>query len=414
MATWSYLDWIGQNLRWGAARLVPGVRARVRRRFDWRGLFGRQSGERVAATHITSEAVSRPLGEASQPAYSDRVKADLQARIGRMRRAAVMDMFDQVGLAPFPGQLWRFVDADRDPGAGVSNFLRAIGIDPALITARDADEIERANEVLELLFSIDHVFDRIAPELAVALEARLCSGDYATVRLAAKVVKTFETIARMESRWPPEVRLGVLDAFVETVRAGLANPLAVRAKDAAAAATSAEVLNSQMVAFDAEVQESRRLMQAIMFRWPRAVTAGPEVQKRDRATAAGEQAQARLLKQRRLRQAEVDDLIDQMAAANAVLQSLLDRIDGKPGQGRARGQSRARADTPRSDFDRALQFFGFGVGARPDHAALRSRFRELARTMHPDLAKADPESQQAAHGRFVELNRYYELLKLRL
>ena len=71
--------------------------------------------------------------------------------------------------------------------------------------------------------------------------------------LPRKVVATFESIARMEARWPAEVRLGVLDRFIGDVRAGLADPLAAGARDAAAAAVSAEVLTRQMVAFDAEL-----------------------------------------------------------------------------------------------------------------------------------------------------------------
>lgn len=412
MATWTYLDWIGQNWRWRKSRLAPGRRA-SKRRLDWRGLFGLRSGDRVATTRIRGEAVSRPFGSGSGAPHRFRASAATVARIDRMRRAAVLDMFDQVGLAPLPGQLWRFVEAAHDPGVGVGEFLRAIGIDPARITARDAEETERANEVLELLFSIDHVFDRISPPLAAELEARLCSGAYATVRVAAKVVATFETIARMEARWSAEVRLGVLDRFIGEVRAGLADPLAAGDRDAAAAAVSAEVLMRQMVAFDAELHQFHRFAHELEVKWPRPWTGGsPQADARRQATRSAEHAHQHLCRDRHLLQHQVDALIAQLASASNVLAGLLDRIDGAGD----RVRQRAAADGghgPTSDIDRAFVFFGFPAGTRPDRAMVRARFRELARTMHPDHASIDAASQSAAHARFVELNRNYELIKLR-
>lgn len=400
MATWTYLDWIGQNLRWRAPK-----RRAAKRRLDWRGLFGRRSGDRAPAHRISGEAVSRPFGSARSAPHRFRPSPATTARINRMRRAAVFDMFDQVGLAPLPGQLWRFVDAVRDPGVGVGDFLRAIGIDPALITARDPGETDRANEVLELLFSIDHVFDRIAPALAAELEARLCSGAYATVRVAAKVVATFESIARMEARWPAEVRLGVLDRFIGDVRSGLADPLAAGDRDAAAAAVSAEVLMRQMVAFDAELNEFHRLAHELGVRWPNVWATGPEATARRQATRAAEHAHQHLCRDRHLQSPQVDALIAQLATASGTLSGLLDRIEGRAG---ARERPAAR-----SDIDRALIAFGFAADARPDRAVIRARFRDLARTMHPDHAATDAASQAAAHARFVALNRNYELLKLR-
>lgn len=61
-----------------------------------------------------------------------------------------------------------------------------------------------------------------------------------------------------------------------------------------------------------------------------------------------------------------------------------------------------------------MEFFGFDRDVRLDRGTLRQRFRALARTMHPDSAQPDSESQQAAHARFLALNRHYDLLKLRV
>ncbi|OYY89758.1 MAG: hypothetical protein B7Y45_10845 [Sphingomonas sp. 28-66-16] len=394
--------------------LRPRSPIRLRRRFSWRGIFGRESGKAIAKPVVHGVAAARPLGESRRAAFSFEARPSAAQRIARMRRLAVIDIFDQIGLAPMPGHLWRFIEGNPDPVSGIVSFFNAIGIDPARIKARDPDEIDRANEVLELLFGIDTVFDRIAPEIAAELEAKLCSGDYAGVRLAAQVVKTFETIAQMEHRWPPHARLGVLDSFLRDVRAGLADPLAVREREARAAARSAEVLDRQMVAFDAEVQENRRLLYQVAIRWPKRGLPAAAVEARRKAAAESDELEKQLLQLRRLRKEAVDDGIARLRNVNARLRHLLDRIDGRAA-GREKGGGRGTAASPaRSEFDRALEFFRFAPDARPDRTALRQRFRELARKMHPDLAGADCASQREANRRFVELNRYYDVLKLRL
>lgn len=410
MAQGGYFGWIGglfggQGLAWRLRQ-----RPRVGRRRGWRGLFGRQSDDRLAPTIINSPAVARPFRAPARVRRGDLVAANTLARIKRMRRRAVVDMFDQVGLEPFPGQLWRFVDAERDPYHGVTSFLQAIGIDPEGIRRRDPGEIERANTVLDLLFSIDHVFDRVDPEVAVALEARLCSGDYRAVRLAAQVIETFEKIARIDARWPPDHRLAVLDAFIADMRAGAANPLAVPAEIAANAERIADELNQHMLAFDAGWAEHRRLAALLDARWPPGWSAAPQGQRRARAMAEATVIQCELTGNPALGASDVDRLLERLANANQSLFTLADVIEGAS----RGGDWRARAVGPQSDYDRALLFFGWTTDARPDAVALRRRFRELARSAHPDTAKADPAAQAAAHQRFVELNRYHDVLKLRV
>lgn len=410
MAQGGYFGWIGglfggQGLAW---RLRQRPRGGQRR--GWRGLFGRQSDDRLAPTIISSPAVARPQGAASRARRDDPASAKTLARIKRMRRRAVVDMFDQVGLEPFPGQLWRFVDAERDPYHGVTAFLQAIGIDPEGIRRRDPAEIERANTVLDLLFSIDHVFDRVDPEVAVALEARLCSGDYRAVRLAAQVIETFEKIARIDARWPRDHRLAVLDAFIRDMRAGVANPLAVPAEIAANAERIADELNQHMLAFDAGWGEHRRLSALLEARWPPGWSAAPQGQRRMQAMAEAAGVQRELMSNPALGASDVDRLLARLTKANHSLFTLADAIEGAS----RGGDWRARAVGPQSDYDRALLFFGWAIDERPDAVALRRRFRELARTAHPDAAKADPVAQAAAHQRFVELNRYHDVLKLRV
>lgn len=418
MAQGGYFGWFGSFLAgeragWGwfrraRARPASGIR------FGWRGLFGRASADRVGPAPIAArDAVVRP--EPARPHHNPRAPAAPATliRLQRMRRRAVIDMFDQVGLGPFPGQLWRFVDAERDPYAGIARFFDAIGIEIDRVKRREPGEIERANIVLELLFSIDHVFDRVAPDIAAQLEAHLCSGDYATVERAAQLIQTFEKIARIDQRWPAGERLALLDAFIGDARAGLADPLAVPPALAAHAARVADELVRQMVALDVARAEQARLRGELARHWPMVWNAAAEGRLRLAMIAQADRAVATLLGEAALRHEDVEALLGAIAGANHALQELADRI-ARAGRGEAAAPARASL----SDFDHALAFFGFAADARPDRDALRQRFRELARTMHPDAAcaagDAPADAARAAHDRFVALNRHHEVLKLRL
>ncbi len=415
MAQGGYLGWFsGWFGAYGRGRrLRAGRPGRVVSRRGWRGLFGRRSDERLAPTVISTPAVARPQGVAPSRRKGARAPASVEERIKRMRRRAVVDMFDQVGLEPFPGQLWRFVDAEQDPYHGVTAFLQAIGIDADRVRARDQSEIERANTVLDLLFSIDHVFDRVDPDVAIALEARLCSGDYRSVQLAAEVIQTFEKIARIEARWPPEHRLAVLDAFIRDMRAGAANPLAVPADIAANAERIADELNQHMVLFDAYIGEHRRLAALLAARWPRQWADTPQAHRRQHAIAEGEAVARELLGNQALGHHDVERLLARLAQAGTALHTLADAIMAAT-HGAGPGNWHARPDGPQSEYDRALIFFGWPIDHRPTAAELRRQFRELARTAHPDSASADTAAKAAAHARFIELNRYHDVLKLRL
>lgn len=399
MAGGGYFGWLGS---------LFGVGGRARRplwhRFGWRGVFGRRSDDRLPQQHIRAPAVARPQGPTPAARARGKLTPHTLDRVKRMRRRAVIDMFDQVGLGPFPGQLWRFIDAEPDPFAGVMLFLEAVGVDAAAVRRRDAGEIERANTVLELLFSIDHVFDRVAPEVAAGLEARLCSGDYAAVHRAAEVIQTFEAIARLAARWPAEGRLAVLDHFLREMRAGAADPLAVPPHQAVHAARAARELSEHMVQFDSARDERRWLLDALRRHWRGDWGHGAEATARDAALATAAAAEAELLHNPALHREQVSALIAQLATVNQRLRGVADRIGVR--------LAREAGTAPLSEIHRAMAFFGWDADARPDAAALRKRFRELARKMHPDSAEA--EAKATAHARFVELNRFHEVLKLAL
>ena len=395
MAQSGYLGWVGGGWWQGLARLFAR-RARAGGS-EWRGIFGRRHEEHIVTPEIHAAPVAHPIAPASRPAFAAPPPAPIADRVRRLKRRAAIDMFDQVGLAPIPGQLWRFVDAEADPFEAVGAFLRALGLNPAAIRARDAHELGRANAVLELLYTIDHVFDRVAPPVAAALEARLGSGDYEAVRAAAEVTQTFERIARLEARWPAQHRLAVLGAFLDDVRGGIADPLGVPGHVAAHAQQVADELGRQMGALDVELREGAALHQTLLRRWPAAWDRTGEGNARARAEAETADAHRQLLTNAGLRHTEVEALIGRIRGANDVLRRLLGALEGE-------------APSPvKSEAEMALAFFGFPPFARPDAATLAARFRQLARATHPDLAP--PDEAAAAHRRFVELNAHYEVLR---
>ena len=369
-------------------------------------LRGRGLGFRRGATEW--QGIFGVVGAPRRHAHAQMSTADIEHRA--RRHADVAALLDGWGLSPRPAQLWRFVDAADDACDGARGFLTLIGLLPSRIDAGDEREIQRANLSLALLGEIGTAFDRVTPRVAAVLEHRLRRRDYSSLRAMADAVRVFEEVTQLGRRWPKATRIGVLDAFLGDIGAGLANPLLIRARDADLARQTADRLRDQMVAFDAAMRAAWHVQYYLALRWPSHWGVG-EARTRSTAIARAESLERSLRRERQLRPRDVDNLTQRLVDAIGKLERLMERING-PNGAKTPPQSAPLREPGRSDVEHALAFFGYQPGVRPDRTALRKRFRQLAQTMHPDRADPDAASQKAAHARFLTLNQHYHLLKL--
>ena len=330
-------------------------------------------------------------------------------RLRSLRRAAAVDMIDQVGLAVVPGQLWPYVDAATDPGVGIARFLRSLGLDAALIRARDRAECERSNDLFELLLGIDDAFDHLAPDVVRAIEARLWSGDYEEVRQAAEAVDVLGRITRLERRWP-DARLAILSAFLADVRASLADPLTVDAADLAAAQTHAETLTALALAVDEAVAAHQAVREALVAAWPPVWSGGDEEQQADCVAGEFDILVEALLADVTIDAAGVAEIVAKLEGINAELSALLARAEdlaaGRDRRSGAGAGARSSAAGMAGPLAEALAFFGLALSPLPNLAAVKKRFRELARRYHSDLTGGDDRMMKT-------LNGHYDTLKAR-
>jgi hypothetical protein len=316
-----------------------------------------------------------------------------------MRRAATIDMFEQIGLEIVPGQLWQFVDGSLWIDRAVDHFLMLLGLDIDAIHRRDPAALATANDVLDLLIGVEIAFARLSPEAIAAIEDAIFSGEYERVREAARIVSIFETIAQLGDRWPEEMRLAAFSAFLREVGAELADPLSATLDDAEEAERAASAMMGLMQRFDHALRvqdswvEALRSVAGIWETWAEAD------QVSGRVALFGQ-----LVKQVRTEQFTpelIDDLLSQLEAINADLESIFSRHEpaGDAGADSGGGRDGDSTAPPGSasvlrDVERALVFFGFASDARPSRDEIVKQWRSACKKTHPDFGGSSATFQE--------------------
>ena len=99
----------------------------------------------------------------------------------------------------------------------------------------DPDELDRANDVLDLLVDIDGAFGRLAANARADVQSAIFCGEYEQVREAAQIVKTYASILELGDRYPDDQRFPAFTEFLRDVASELDQPLTATTSDAAAA-----------------------------------------------------------------------------------------------------------------------------------------------------------------------------------
>lgn len=335
-------------------------------------------------------------------------------RILQMRRAAVLDIFDQAGLDIVPAQFWSFLKAHRDPYEAVIVFLKAIGIEPALIQRGDADEVERANEVLDLLVRIEGSFDRLSPEGKTEVEAAIFSGIYDRVREAAEITAIYGSIEAKAVRWPRDRRFAAFNDFLSTIMAEVADPMRAAMDDARTAQHLSDRMIGLMETFDALAADYARIDEEMeRGGWASWAEAGEVGLQRGRFVAGMAEAFDRNL--------PLDDLD---AIVDAVLHTAVAELDrlakhhrpsagGRTGSRRGSTKSGASGGRAGGSAGRssghppavvaALVYFGFSTHATPTAIELKSAWKAKIKLLHPDTGGSDEAAK--------ECNLHYDQLR---
>jgi signal transduction histidine kinase len=344
----------------------------------------------------TDDAPSAPL---SQPTSSRASESDdsVDPRIKTLRRAATIDMFDQIGLEIVPAQLWRFVEDSLFVDRAIDHFLSLLGLDVEAIHCGEHDALATANDVLDLLVDVESAFARLSRAAAAAVESAIFSGEYERVREAARIVSIYEGIARLGDRWPEETRFAAFADFLHDIDSELANPLAARIDEAEAAEKIASDMMELMHRFD----HARRVQDYWLttFSGLAGMWEGWGEADRLQDAVAVFDGLVKQLREELFPLADMDLLISRLERINGELETIHSRHEatgrgGADDPGAGRGSTPPGSDSVLTEVERALIFFGFERDSTPAREEIKRRWRKACKSSHPDHGGLSAEFQE--------------------
>lgn len=152
---------------------------------------------------------------------------DLEGAVRKVRRAAVADTFEVLGLDYMPASLWHCVDRSEDVGDGIRTYLTALGLRTDKIREKRKAEIDRANDVLGLIVEIQGSFELLPLSVAHRLADELFSGDFKAVRRAAKAAACASRIRATGQSWRESVQLPVPKSLADRIQQVLTDPFSL-------------------------------------------------------------------------------------------------------------------------------------------------------------------------------------------
>lgn len=413
----SFIAWLR-----GAAEWRTPLYAGARRPSRLGGIFENpfEAAARPFIPHTEAPVSPRYARATAMPRLTG---SPLDLKVRRLRRAAVFDIFDQLGLEVVPGHVWGFTDEADDIAEGLSAFFDRIGVEPEALRARDEIARARANTVLDLLVEVGDAFQHLRPDVKARIEVRLSSGDYDLVRETARTVAIFQRIHRQGDIWPEDRRIGLFSAFLDSVAEALYDPLSMAADDVEAAATSSAELQDLMLRFDAVRSGYAVLHNALIDLWPDAWDTGPERALFDAQTSLFDSLIETL-------QATRDTTIDAVSESLGVLEDILHQLEAlhadamrAAGPGGATGGSHTggsgksgsaggKGDPgPIKDRKWALEILGLPIDSDPTEDTLNKAFRAYQRLHHPDMGEQTQAERERREPLSVLGNQARDILR---
>lgn len=174
----------------------------------------------------------------------------MHPRVQKVFRNAVFFIFDNCELGVVPAQFWPFLSEIGDPGEAVRIFLQAIGCDADRIRRGDRSERAKAAEIIDFLVMSGDIFERLSPEARESLGLHLESGDYVTVRNAARIAAELRSALEVETHWRGATVLPSFDSLLATIRKLSEHPLKASPDDVEHAARLARAYSAAQTDFE--------------------------------------------------------------------------------------------------------------------------------------------------------------------
>lgn len=316
--------------------------------------------------------------------------ATTDPRIERLRRAAVIQIFELTGLGVVPGQFWAFLVSTPAPGDAVINFLGALGLNPDLVRSKDSVEVDKANEILDLLVDIDGAFAKLSEAARADIQSAIWCGEYERVRDLAQIVRTYLFILELGDAFPTSQRFPAFTSFLSDVASELDNPMSAEKADAQAADRIRLDMSALLRRLSDARTEQEALIKLLWSEFPDWKTLPREAE----ITLALSRIEATLesILNDRLPVDVVRELLTHFERFNAELGSILSAL-ASDRRGEAHGSRRSNRDRSRHGassgaapglLDRALAYFGLERSRLPTLAEFKKVRRVFQFRTHPD------------------------------
>ena len=370
-------------------------------------LFGRAArllGVARKEIRVEPVGVDAPPVVPDGPPYSETNHPALR----RLRRRALNEIFEWLGLDYVPGELLERSDHSLDAVEALVTFLRGIGCDPEAVRRRDPAELERLNEAVDLLMAFGPLTRALDPAPRERLQRLIYSGDFQRLRDAATDLTTLVAILAAYETRREERHLAAYDSFIAGIRKSLNRLPDIPAGEAKEARARSERLVGLLRLYDTIARRAETVIAALRRGAARA--SGDLAQRRDAAITRYEAIVVRLGLEGGLSEAELASLLRDLESSLSELRTVLRALEA---EAEAASDFDPRAETAkvyRSESEAALAFFGFPAGAKPDSTAIRSAWRAFMKANHPDLV-ADPAQKARREERCKEANLKRQVLE---
>ena len=321
--------------------------------------------------------------------------------IDSLAKRAVVDIFDWLGLSHVPAQFWPILERMRLPGESVTHFVEAIGCDAARVRARDAEEIERVQVIVDLLAQCNDLFAGMTDEQRGTLRDRVFVGSFDAVRQATAALADLNFVLETGRRRAARTHFAAYAQFLSEVEHYAKDPFSMSSADAEGAKAVSQDYLAWMDQFDLLTARFEDRMASLANWWPDDWLGTPMEAEFSDAESQFEDAQRGLLNESGLSGDDILILLHALEEQADLIDSLFDRAQSHMSAGTAGSGSTGSAGAGSGTFgglgaevEDALAFFKFPSGLQPAWDQIKKTYRKLMMDIHPDREKDEAEKKR--------------------
>lgn len=323
--------------------------------------------------------------------------------VRELRRRAVVDLFDWLGIGWVPGQVLRILDRTGDPGLAVKTFVEAVGLDQLKVRRREPEELARLERVVDLLIALDTLRAYLDRPVLERLEDSLFEGNYDEIERAIRVLEPLAAVAagRERSRRLRPVR--TIATFYEEVEACWRDPLTITAEEAEEARELSDAFLQLQERWTHLTERFEHVVRALEEIWPETLEGSDAALQFIAARESFCEIAVEIETTLELSPETLRSLIDEAEHQIAFLEDLLGRIAG------AEFEEEAEAGSEEDELREAFRLYGIDPAAPPSSDELRRIRRRLYKEWHPDHGSDADRARREEMSKKV--GAAYELLR---